>query len=1003
MDRHEALALFDEPRSRDPQRHWPLLPILAFIAPGGSGKSMLINYLRNERCRVQGHPVLPHAHIDFTVPGAPTDLLAILVRLRDELQQQADDQGKHLRFPRFDLGALVAQASSTADLAALEPHTIQEKLAIGTQLIESLAALGSFLGNTLPVIGPLVAGLKLALQLPVVRDTLAALQAHTGWTWYRQHGTVTGLVAEATMKDVLLRLQVLSLLGTPERETLVNELLPAAFAADLFAALVEAHPPQAWSPAANVVIFLDGYEALQRTSSTTAARLLQVLTTEPRKQGHTDPLLLVVGGRDPLMGMIEDKQLVAFARTVEDEATAKQRAHDLYTRWQQRLPSTPRTVRRLRLENLVLPLLLRDFGPEHTRSYLLEVGEREQTAVFADDSLVQAIDEVTHGHPLFLALAAEAVLEAGERSLLPAEFQRARVSPEIAPEHEGEEIGRYLLDLFLRQLPDAERRQDLVRCSVPRVLDEAVLRVLLPSLDDIDARDRWQVMRQRSFLNAVDEQRSVIHPVVRRLLLRRLPVSRDPKSDFVQVHTQLKDHFTERATSGGEEAGIEAAYHALALGDADPAIRLGILAQRGRLFLWESLLEAVRQAPTDLLPEDSEAHAEKARARAEEQHELPDAATAVVLYTWLLNAAHDREKSARLHCNLGLAYSGLPTGDRAAHLQQAIACYKAALRVHTRKDFPDAWARTQNNLGNAYWSLPTGDRAAHLQQAIACYKAALQVHTREAFPDAWARTQNGLGAAYNGLPTGDRAAHLQQAITYYEAALQVHTRKDFPDAWARTQNNLGNAYWSLPTGDRAAHLQQAITYYEAALQVHTREAFPDAWAMTQNNLGNAYSDLPTEDRAAHLQQAIACYQAALQVHTREDFPDAWARTQNNLGAAYSDLPTEDRAAHLQQAIACYQAALQVHTREAFPFDWAMTQHNLGNAYWSLPTGDRAAHLQQAIACYQATLPVYTSAHMDDYAQEVADYLEVAKGELQKLTQPQQFTPPQQTQPGQEIS
>ncbi len=208
MDRHDALVLFDEPRSRDPNKPWPLLPILAFIAPGGSGKSALINYLRNERCSVQGHPVLPHAHIDFTVPGAPTDLLAILVRLRDELQRQADDQGKHLRFPRFDLGALVAQASSTADLAALEPHTIQEKLATGTQLIESLSALGSSLGHTLPVIGPLVAGLKLALQLPVVRDTLASLQAHTGWTWYRQHGTVTGLVAEATMKDVLLPLQV---------------------------------------------------------------------------------------------------------------------------------------------------------------------------------------------------------------------------------------------------------------------------------------------------------------------------------------------------------------------------------------------------------------------------------------------------------------------------------------------------------------------------------------------------------------------------------------------------------------------------------------------------------------------------------------------------------------------------------------------------------------------------------------------------------------------------
>src|SRR5260370_1422937 len=267
MDRHDALALFDEPRSRDSEKPWPLLPILAFIAPGGSGKSMLINYLRATRCRA----TLPHAHIDFTVPSAPTDLLAILVRLRDELQQQAD----------------------------------------------------------------------------------------------------------GAMKDVLHRLQVLSLPGTRERDMLVNELLPAAFMADLSAALVEAHPPEAWSPDANVLIFLDGFEALQSASSITAMQLLRGLAIEPREQGQTGPLLLVIGSRDPLPGMTEDKQPDAFPRTAEDEATAKQQAHDLYTRWQQRLPSKPQALRHLGLEELVLPLWLQDFGHEHTRSYLLKVGERQ--------------------------------------------------------------------------------------------------------------------------------------------------------------------------------------------------------------------------------------------------------------------------------------------------------------------------------------------------------------------------------------------------------------------------------------------------------------------------------------------------------------------------------------------------------------------------------------------------------------------------------------------------
>ena len=44
-DRAEEVALFDELRSRDPNKPWPLLPILAFIAPGGSGKSTLAQIL----------------------------------------------------------------------------------------------------------------------------------------------------------------------------------------------------------------------------------------------------------------------------------------------------------------------------------------------------------------------------------------------------------------------------------------------------------------------------------------------------------------------------------------------------------------------------------------------------------------------------------------------------------------------------------------------------------------------------------------------------------------------------------------------------------------------------------------------------------------------------------------------------------------------------------------------------------------------------------------------
>ncbi len=108
-DRREAIALFELLRKREQnQPFWPLLPILSFIAPGGSGKSTLIEYLITGRCCKDQRAILPYAHIDFTKEVTLRDLLLILIGLRDQLQKHNDGQGKHLNFPRFDLGAAIA-------------------------------------------------------------------------------------------------------------------------------------------------------------------------------------------------------------------------------------------------------------------------------------------------------------------------------------------------------------------------------------------------------------------------------------------------------------------------------------------------------------------------------------------------------------------------------------------------------------------------------------------------------------------------------------------------------------------------------------------------------------------------------------------------------------------------------------------------------------------------------------------------------------------------------
>jgi tetratricopeptide (TPR) repeat protein len=736
----------------------------------------------------------------------------------------------------------------------------------------------------------------------------------------------------------------MSMPGKPERDFLVNELLPAAFLADIFDVLLESNIPAAWSKTANLIFFLDGFEALQSASSETATRLLELLTVRQRRGEKTDPILLVVGGRDYLPGSErkDDRHVLTQRLATQSEQELQGVVKTWYAQWQQSFPADKHY---LQIEDLYLTFELQDFEPEDTRSYLLKFGEQRQTRLFADnEALVQTIGQLTQGHPLFLALASAAALEANARGrpLTRDDFELAKVSPDIVERHSRERIRDYLLELFLRQLSEAERKE-LIFCAVPRYLDFALLRVLLPTLDDIDRQKRRDSYQRLTFMRPLGNDRLAFHPIVRMLLLRQLPADQAPESDYYRLHASLRDYFhklAQKATPFQEaatgQAQIEEAYHVLALGDPNPAIAFGVFAQQRNLTLWEPLLEAVAQAPTELMPGDVGQQASNARGLATRHRNVEDAVKAVILYIWLLTASMSIPvESACLENSLGIAYCQLHGVNREANLRRAIESYKAALQVYTREAFPIEWAMTQNNLGLAYRNLTSGDREVNVSRAIECFELALQVRTREAFPIEWAMTQNNLGMAFLNLTRGDREENVRRAIECFKLALQVRTREAFPVEWARTQDNLGLAYSSLSQGDVEVNIRQALTYHEAALQVRTREMFPGDWATTQNNLGLAYSRLLGGDRQKNLKQAIKYFKAALQVYTQEDFPVEWAKIQNNLGEVHRLLPTGDREANLRQAIAYYEAALQVYTQEAFPIDWAITQNHLELAYSEL--------------------------------------------------------------------
>jgi CHAT domain-containing protein len=316
------------------------------------------------------------------------------------------------------------------------------------------------------------------------------------------------------------------------------------------------------------------------------------------------------------------------------------------------------------------------------------------------------------------------------------------------------------------------------------------------------------------------------------------------------------------------------------------------------------------------------------------------------------------EARARVLQVLGLAYSNLPSGDRAANLERAIAAYERALQSLTREKPGANWAHLQNLLAIAYENRIRGERADNLEKAIEAQQAALTIFTPEAFPREWAIAQNGLATAYQARIHGNRADNLDRAIAIYEAALTVLTR-EAPSEWALVQHNLGAAYADRINGNRADNLEKTIAAYEAALTVRTREILPREWAETQNNLALAYHGRIRGERGNNLEKSIAGYEAALTVLTPEALPTMWAQVQSNRANAYVDRIPGERADNLEKAIAAYEAAITVLTRQGSPTMVAHLQTNLANAYAARVRGDRSDNLEKAIATSERALTVQT--------------------------------------------
>jgi hypothetical protein len=724
-NRREAIALFNILRGRDPRRPWPLLPLLVLTAPPGGGKSALFDYLRAQKCCPDGDPALPYAYLDFTQPHTPKSILHILVALRNQLQRQSDGSARNLVFPRFDLGAAIALAAPLIEtLPPTNLHELEICLSESVPLFNALHRLKTPLESVVPAIPYLLEAAIWPADLRPLQSILQRLDKEPGWRWYRDCTSDPGLRGARTIQEVLARLQVLSTLESQERDYLIEELLSAALIDDLLDGLVMRENLYCWDKTTNVVIFLDGFEALLEKSNNRGYRLLEILAlAEQRLRSEGDPLLLVVGTRKPLFA---EEQAEEEATPEEQTAPilARRYARRRLREWLLRLPEEKSTIQ---LRDLALPLRLPELGARGARDYLAKLDEQRGTTVFADEGLVKAICQLTYGQPLCLALAAAAALEAASlgQPLDPAELREALQSDALVF-GQSDELLAYLLDLFLRQLPQHEQRQ-MVFSAAPRLLDAPTLRAVLNISGEAEAAERWEYFRRLPFMRALNSEQIAFHPLVRACLLKRLHPQRNPQSEYYQTHSRLRAHFIRFASvtemyPGGlnsEQAQIEAAYHALALGQPDLAIALALAAQQSQSAYWGPLLEAVAQAPGDLMALETEQRASSAVNRARQHHDIQDVITALVLYHWLLNAnTRNPLRIARIRHNLALTYSILPGGERHANLKRAIAYYQAALQTFQSMSMDFDIARAQKSLELAQGELESLGRQSKRRDVI---------------------------------------------------------------------------------------------------------------------------------------------------------------------------------------------------------------------------------------------------------------------------------------------
>src|SRR5215467_2438119 len=339
--RQEAIALFENLCERQEGESWSFQPILTLVGPSGYGKSLFIQNLYFYYCNT---PFLPHISLDFGRPDAPHDLLNIFGALRNSLRRQSDERGHALAFPRFDI--VYTRLKRSEGQEGEEVDEVKELFGEFSDLI-------GLAGNIHAVLGLLLFVLKFVVRLPPLRALLHWLVERAyqregnqpQWRWYQDQirkFRELNLPGNAPVGKIRSRLNEMCTIGGPEREFLIEQILPKAFLADLRYGDSDNESSMLKSGPRYIVIFLDSFEVLLRGAESIARQLLEALAlNDYRKRGECDPLLLIVASEERLPDMSREQLNQHFPPTPGPDAgkqSVQQRAEDLYKDWMRQLP-----------------------------------------------------------------------------------------------------------------------------------------------------------------------------------------------------------------------------------------------------------------------------------------------------------------------------------------------------------------------------------------------------------------------------------------------------------------------------------------------------------------------------------------------------------------------------------------------------------------------------------------------------------------------------------------